>query len=91
MRQGAAKRGLQVGGAWRVAALNGKRRAHLRLNHTTPELVEADAGGVGLTDAAQNGPRPTAEPIPAMRCKERRSEGPPGPARRQSSENEGGI
>lgn len=41
--------GVQV--AWRVTALNGKRLAYLRLNDTVLELVEADAGGVGLPEA----------------------------------------
>lgn len=34
--------------AWRVAALNGKRLAYLRLNDMVLELVEADADGIGL-------------------------------------------
>ncbi|BDG74410.1 VOC family protein [Roseomonas fluvialis] len=37
--------------AWRVSALNGKRLAYLRLNDTVLELVEADAGGIGLPEA----------------------------------------
>ncbi len=46
-----AKLGFRVEVAWRVAALNGKRLAYLRLNDTMLELVEADAGGTGLPEA----------------------------------------
>jgi catechol 2,3-dioxygenase-like lactoylglutathione lyase family enzyme len=46
-----AKLGFRVEVAWRVAALNGKRLAYLRLNDTMLELVEADAGGIGLPEA----------------------------------------
>lgn len=37
--------------AWRVAALDGKRLAYLRLNDTVLELVQADANGIGLPEA----------------------------------------
>jgi len=46
-----AKLGFRVEVAWRVTALNGKRLAYLRLNDTMLELVEADAGGIGLPEA----------------------------------------
>ncbi|WP_376100708.1 VOC family protein (plasmid) [Roseomonas sp. CCTCC AB2023176] len=46
-----AKLGFRTEVAWRVAALNGKRLAYLRLNDTMLELVEADAGGIGLPEA----------------------------------------
>jgi len=46
-----SKLGFHVEVAWRVGALNGKRLAYLRLNDTTLELVEADAGGAGLPEA----------------------------------------
>ena len=46
-----AKLGFRVEVAWRVAALNGKRLAYLRLNDTVLELVEADLGGIGLPEA----------------------------------------
>jgi catechol 2,3-dioxygenase-like lactoylglutathione lyase family enzyme len=46
-----AKLGFRVEVAWRVAALNGKRLAYLRLNDTMLELVEADRGGIGLPEA----------------------------------------
>jgi len=45
------KLGFRVEVAWRVAALNGKRLSYLRLNDTMLELVEADAGGIGLPEA----------------------------------------
>ena len=45
------KLGFRTRVAWRVAALDGKRLAYLRLNDTTLELVEADAGGIGLPEA----------------------------------------
>lgn len=46
-----AKLGFRVEVAWRVAALDGKRLAYLRLNDTMLELVEADRGGIGLPEA----------------------------------------
>jgi catechol 2,3-dioxygenase-like lactoylglutathione lyase family enzyme len=46
-----AKLGFRVEVTWRVTALNGKRLAYLRLNDTMLELVEADAGGIGLPEA----------------------------------------
>jgi catechol 2,3-dioxygenase-like lactoylglutathione lyase family enzyme len=46
-----AKLGFRTEVAWRVNALSGKRLAYLRLNDTTLELVEADAGGIGLPEA----------------------------------------
>lgn len=43
--------GFRVEVAWRVSALEGKRLAYLVLNDTRLELVEADAGGIGLPEA----------------------------------------
>ncbi|MEM8791778.1 MAG: VOC family protein [Pseudomonadota bacterium] len=46
------KLGFEIEVAWRVNALNGKRLAYLTLNDTRLELVEADANGIGLPEAA---------------------------------------
>lgn len=43
--------GFEIEVAWRVAALDGKRLAYLILGDTRLELVEADAGGIGLPEA----------------------------------------
>ncbi|MEO1775817.1 MAG: VOC family protein [Pseudomonadota bacterium] len=44
--------GFEIEVAWRVQALGGKRLAYLRLGDTRLELVEADADGIGLPEAA---------------------------------------